>query len=110
MWGKLGLEQSGKNAILDTDQSMTSYLTKILQLWFEDTLPLKTIIASFIEYAKVQFSFLFVEHLPPVDLHWFFEISIRTEKKNQLELKKNFKLTEIFFQCSLKFFFSSSLK
>ena len=76
MWGKLGLEQSGKNAILDTDQSMTSYLTKILQLWFEDTLPLKTIIASFIEYAKVQFSFLFVEHLPPVDLHWFFEISI----------------------------------
>ena len=27
---------------------------------------------------------------PPVDLHWFFEISIRTEKKIQLELKKNF--------------------
>ena len=27
-------------------------------------------------------------HLPPVDLHWFFEISIRTEKKFQLELKK----------------------
>ena len=26
---------------------------------------------------------------PPVDLHWFFEISIRTEKKIQLELKKN---------------------
>ena len=26
---------------------------------------------------------------PPVDLHWFFEISIRTEKKFQLELKKN---------------------
>ena len=26
---------------------------------------------------------------PPVDLYWFFEISIRTEKKNQLELKKN---------------------
>ena len=25
---------------------------------------------------------------PPVDLHCFFEISIRTEKKNQLELKK----------------------
>ena len=25
---------------------------------------------------------------PPVDLHWFFEISIRTEKKIQLELKK----------------------
>ena len=25
---------------------------------------------------------------PPVDLHWFFEISIRTEKKFQLELKK----------------------
>ena len=27
---------------------------------------------------------------PPVDLHWFFEISIRTEKKIQLELKKKF--------------------
>ena len=25
---------------------------------------------------------------PPVDLHWFFEIFIRTEKKIQLELKK----------------------
>ena len=25
---------------------------------------------------------------PPVDLHWFFEISIRTEEKIQLELKK----------------------
>ena len=50
--------------------------------------------------------------IPPVDLYWFFEISIRTEKKNQLELKKNFsyKLTEIFFQCSLKFFFSSRLR
>ena len=49
---------------------------------------------------------------PPVDLYWFFEISIRTEKKIQLELKKNFsyKLTEIFFQCSLKFFFSSRLR
>ena len=46
---------------------------------------------------------------PPVDLHCFFEISIRTEKKFQWELKKKFiyKLTEIFFQCSLKFFFSS---
>ena len=44
---------------------------------------------------------------PPVDLHWFFEISIRTEKKIQLELKKkiSYKLTEIFFQCSLIFFF-----
>ena len=29
-------------------------------------------------------------HSPPVDLHWFFEISIRTEKKIQLELKKKF--------------------
>ena len=39
-------------------------------------------------------------YFPPVDLHWFFEISIRTEKKIQLELKKKFsyKLTEIFFQ------------
>ena len=46
---------------------------------------------------------------PPVDLYWFSEISIRTEKKIQLELKKKFsyKLTEIFFQCSLNFFFSS---
>ena len=26
--------------------------------------------------------------LPPIDLHWFFEISIRTEKTFQLELKK----------------------
>ena len=25
-------------------------------------------------------------HSPPVDLHWFFEISIRTEKKIQLSL------------------------
>ena len=30
--------------------------------------------------------------LPPVDLHWFFEISIRTEKKFQLELKKKIQL------------------
>ena len=30
--------------------------------------------------------------LPPVDLHWFFEISTRTEKKNQLELKKKIQL------------------
>ena len=37
---------------------------------------------------------------PPVDLHWVFEISIRTEKKIQSELKKkiSYKLTEIFFQ------------
>ena len=32
---------------------------------------------------------------PPVDLHWFFEISIRTEKKNQLVN------TEIFFSSNL---------
>ena len=31
-----------------------------------------------------------LKNTPPVDLHWFFEISIRTEKKIQLELKKNF--------------------
>ena len=30
--------------------------------------------------------------IPPVDLHWFFEISIRTEKKFQLELKKKIQL------------------
>ena len=37
---------------------------------------------------------------PPVDLYWFFEISIRTEKKFQLELEKKFsyKLTEKNFQ------------
>ena len=29
-------------------------------------------------------------YTPPVDLHWFFEISIRTEKRFQLELKKYF--------------------
>ena len=29
---------------------------------------------------------------PPVDLHWFFEISIRTEKKFQLQLKIIFKI------------------
>ena len=53
-----------------------------------------------------------LNNCPPVDLHWFFEISIRTEKKIQLELKKNFsyKLTENFFQWSLKFFFSSRLR
>ena len=28
--------------------------------------------------------------IPPVDFHCFFKISIRTEKKIQLELKKNF--------------------
>ena len=46
--------------------------------------------------------------IPPVDLHWFFEISIRTEKKFQLELKKKIQLvyTEILFQFLLKFFFS----
>ena len=39
------------------------------------------------------------EASPPVDLYCFFEISIRTEKKFQLELKKKFsnKLTELFF-------------
>ena len=38
-------------------------------------------------------------HLPPVDLHWFFEISIRTEKKFQLGLKKiSVSLYWIFFQ------------
>ena len=42
----------------------------------------------------------FLSPFPPVDLHWFFEISIRTEKKFQWELKKNFsyKLTEILSQ------------
>ena len=42
----------------------------------------------------------YVHSIPPVDLHWFFEISIRTEKKFQLELKKkiSYKLTEKNFQ------------
>ena len=44
-----------------------------------------------------------VKPIPPVDLHWFFEISIRTEKKNQLVY------TDISFQFSLEFFFSSKL-
>ena len=39
---------------------------------------------------------------PPVDLHWFFEISIRTEKKFQLQLKKKFS------QFILKWFLSCS--
>ncbi len=29
---------------------------------------------------------------PPIDLHWFFEISITTEKIFQLELKKKIQL------------------
>ena len=41
---------------------------------------------------------------PPVDLHCFFEISIRTEKKIQLVY------TEKNFQWSLKFFFSYNLE
>ena len=49
---------------------------------------------------------------PPVDLHWFFEISIRTEEKIQLELKKkiSYKLTEIFSQLSLNFISVQNLK
>ena len=43
---------------------------------------------------------MFSWNWPPIDLHWFFEISIRTGKKFQLVY------TEIFFQFSLKFFFS----
>ena len=30
--------------------------------------------------------------LPPVDLHWFFEISILKKKKIQLQLKKKIQL------------------
>ena len=33
-----------------------------------------------------------VRALPPVDLHWFFEISIRTEKRNSVSTEKNFQL------------------
>ena len=33
---------------------------------------------------KVQARIVIRDVCPPVDLHWFFEISIRTEKKNQL--------------------------
>ena len=46
----------------------------------------------------------FVKHIPPVDLHWFFGISIRTEKKIQQELKKKFSYF------ILKFFFSYKLE
>ena len=28
-------------------------------------------------------------HYPPIDLHWFFEISIRTEKKISVRTEKN---------------------
>jgi len=38
---------------------------------------------------------------PPVDLHWFFEISIRTEKKFQLKTEEKFS------QHIMNFFFSS---
>ena len=55
----------------------------------------------------LMFSTIYAD-LPPVDLHWFFEISNRTEKKFQLVLKKKNQLvyTEILFQFLLKFFFS----
>ena len=48
---------------------------------------------------------------PPVDLHWFFEIYIRTEKKS-VSLYWNFisVLTEILFQFLLKFYFSFYLR
>ena len=42
--------------------------------------------------------------IPPVDLHWFFEIFIRTEKEIQSVY------TELFFPFSLKFLFSSNLE
>ena len=46
-----------------------------------------------VEQTAVEFQELVVNAadiaIPPVDLHWFFEISIRTEKEIQLELKKN---------------------
>ena len=50
--------------------------------------------------------------IPPVDLHWFFEISNRTEKKNSVRTEKKFQLVsiEIFFQFLLKFFSSSNLE
>ena len=49
------------------------------------------------EYFFV-FSSIFL--FPPVDLHWFFEISIRTEKKNSVRTEKKFsyKLTEFLSQ------------
>ena len=51
-------------------------------------------------WTKKKVDWLNAQDTPPVDLHWFFEISIRTEKKFQLELKKKFsyKLTEKNFQ------------
>ena len=62
-------------------------------------------------YRRRPVIFLHQKAFPPVDLHWFFEISIGTEKKFQLELKKKIQLvcTDIFFQFLLKFFFSSIL-
>ena len=41
------------------------------------------------EYFFV-FSSIFL--FPPVDLHWFFEISIRTEKKNSVRTEKKIQL------------------
>ena len=59
------------------------------------------------EIRNSQFEILY----PPVDLHLFFETSIRAEKKFQLELKKNqLVYTDFFFQFLLNFFFSSNLE
>ena len=46
--------------------------------------------------VRVQLS----KELPLVDLHWFFEIFIRTEKKISVRTEKKIQLvyTEIFFQ------------
>ena len=50
------------------------------------------VLLFFIEYFEMKKKVIFYvqSYYPPVDLHWFFETFIRTEKKFQLELKKNF--------------------
>ena len=54
--------------------------------------PMKQITAIFVDHDVLyKISLLHPAlYTPPVDLHWFFEISIRTEKRFQLELKKYF--------------------
>ena len=53
------------------------------------------------EIRNSQFEILY----PPVDLHLFFETSIRAEKKFQLELKKNQLVYTDFFLVVIEFFF-----
>ena len=48
-------------------------------------------VSYFATWLKIVYNlkvFISMSLNPPVDLHWFFGISIRTEKKIQLELRK----------------------